>query len=291
VPSTAAAASETPRYSFVIPLFDEELVLPILFHRLGELMDRLDGSAEVILVDDGSRDRSGILAAGKAKDDPRFRYVALSRNFGHQIAITAGMDLTRGDAVIVMDADLQDPPEVVLDLVAKWREGYEIVYAQRVSRAGESRLKLVTADLFYRLAVVSLSVPPLSSRREDIPLLFARLLAEAAARHRVEARAPTPAMLAAILARDWPGNVRELRNAADRCALGLGIEARDDTAAAAPGRLADRVAAYERAEILRALIAHGGALKPVYETLGLSRKTLYEKMVKLGIDKGQITGD
>lgn len=151
MPSTAAAASETPRYSFVIPLFDEELVLPILFHRLGELMARLDGPAEVILVDDGSRDRSGILAAGKAKDDPRFRYVALSRNFGHQIAITAGMDLTRGDAVIVMDADLQDPPEVVLDLVAKWREGWEIVYAQRVSRAGESRLKLVTADLFYRL--------------------------------------------------------------------------------------------------------------------------------------------
>ncbi|WP_372424888.1 glycosyltransferase family 2 protein [Salinarimonas chemoclinalis] len=144
-------SSATPRYSFVIPLFDEELALPILFHRLGRLMETLDGPAEVILVDDGSRDRSGILAAGKAKDDPRWRYLALSRNFGHQIAITAGMDVARGEAVVVMDADLQDPPEVVHDLVAKWREGYEIVYAQRVSRAGESRLKLWTASLFYRL--------------------------------------------------------------------------------------------------------------------------------------------
>ncbi|MGJ3261867.1 MAG: glycosyltransferase family 2 protein [Salinarimonas sp.] len=150
VPSSAAA-SETPRYSFVIPLFDEELALPILFHRLGLLIDALDAPAEVILVDDGSRDRSGILAAGKAKDDQRFRYLALSRNFGHQIAITAGMDVARGEAVVIMDADLQDPPEVVHDLVAKWREGYEIVYAQRASRAGESRLKLWTADLFYRL--------------------------------------------------------------------------------------------------------------------------------------------
>nr|WP_156917547.1 glycosyltransferase family 2 protein [Salinarimonas rosea] len=148
---SSVAESETPRYSFVIPIFDEELALPILFHRLGQLTDALDGPAEVILVDDGSRDRSGILAAGKAKDDPRWRYLALSRNFGHQIAITAGMDVARGDAVIVMDADLQDPPEVVHDLIAKWRDGYEIVYAQRVSRAGESRLKLWTASLFYRL--------------------------------------------------------------------------------------------------------------------------------------------
>ena len=147
----AKPTGDTPRYSFVIPLFNEDLVLPILFHRLGRLMEQLDGPSEVILVDDGSRDCSGILAAGKAKDDPRFRYVALSRNFGHQIAITAGMDLARGDATIIMDADLQDPPEVVLDLVAKWREGYEIVYAQRLTRVGESRLKLFTADVFYRL--------------------------------------------------------------------------------------------------------------------------------------------
>lgn len=140
-----------PVYSFVIPLYNEELVLPILFHRLDGLLARLDGPAEVILVDDGSRDASGVFAAGRAKDDPRFRYVGLARNFGHQAAITAGMDLARGQAVIIMDADLQDPPEVVLDLVAKWREGYEVVHAQRVSRAGESPIKLVTARLFYGL--------------------------------------------------------------------------------------------------------------------------------------------
>ncbi|WP_370222802.1 sigma-54-dependent transcriptional regulator [Pararhodobacter marinus] len=150
------------------------------------------------------------------------------------------------------------------------------------------------ADLFYRLAVVSLTVPPLAARREDIPLLFARLLAEAAGRHRIEPVTPPPATVEAIVARAWPGNVRELRNAAERIALGLGIEAPGDpgeTPEASPqaGKLSDRVAAFEKAEIERALIASGGALKPVYESLGLSRKTLYEKMQKLGIDKAQYT--
>lgn len=147
------------------------------------------------------------------------------------------------------------------------------------------------ADLFYRLAVVSLDVPPLGARREDIPLLFARLLAEAAARHRIEGQLPGPALVEAIMARDWPGNVRELRNAAERVALGLGIEAEAAALAPVSTRLAERVAAYERAEIVRALVAHGGALKPVYEALGLSRKTLYEKMQKLGIDKASLPED
>jgi dolichol-phosphate mannosyltransferase len=141
---------EQPRYSFVIPLFNEEAVMPILLHRMDRLMEQLDGPAEIILVDDGSRDTCGIVAAGRAKDDPRYRYIALARNFGHQIAISAGMDAARGQAVIIMDADLQDPPEVCLDLIAKWREGYEIVYAQRISREGETRLKLWTARLFYK---------------------------------------------------------------------------------------------------------------------------------------------
>ncbi|MCA2013426.1 sigma-54 dependent transcriptional regulator [Cereibacter sphaeroides] len=150
------------------------------------------------------------------------------------------------------------------------------------------------ADLFYRLAVVSLTVPPLTARREDIPLLFARLLTEAAARHRIDPVTPSPTMVEALLGRDWPGNVRELRNAAERTALGLGIEAPGDTAAVGDdggegraGKLSDRVAAFEKSEIERALLASGGALKPVYESLGLSRKTLYEKMQKLGIDKSQ----
>ncbi len=138
-------------YSLVIPIYNEEAVLPVLLHRLDKLLDRLDAPAEVILVDDGSRDISGMMAAARAQDNPRYRYVGLSRNFGHQIAITAGMDRAVGDAIIVMDADLQDPPEVVLDLIAKWREGFEIVYAKRLSRDGESFLKLATARAFYRL--------------------------------------------------------------------------------------------------------------------------------------------
>jgi glycosyltransferase involved in cell wall biosynthesis len=150
-----------PTYSFVIPIFNEEAVLPILFRRLDGLMARLDGPAEVILVDDGSRDTSSIVAAAKAKDDSRYRYLALSRNFGHQIAITAGIDASSGDAVIIMDADLQDPPEVVLDLVAKWKEGFDIVYARRLTRKGESRFKLWTASLFYRClsAATAVDIP------------------------------------------------------------------------------------------------------------------------------------
>ncbi|MCB1409532.1 MAG: sigma-54-dependent Fis family transcriptional regulator [Rhodobacteraceae bacterium] len=147
------------------------------------------------------------------------------------------------------------------------------------------------ADLFYRLAVVSLSVPPLSARREDIPLLFARLLAEAAGRHRIDPVTPPPALVEALITRDWPGNVRELRNAAERVALGLDLA--DPTGSLAadppPQRLTERVAEFERAEIQRALLAHGGVLKAVYESLGLSRKTLYEKMQKLGIDKSRYT--
>jgi len=147
------------------------------------------------------------------------------------------------------------------------------------------------ADLFYRLNVASLTVPPLSARPEDIPILFARLLADAAARQRVEPRSPAPAALTALMARSWPGNVRELRNAAERFALGLGLDAPAGAGAPAEGRLAERVAAFERGEIERALAAHGGALKPVYEALGLSRKTLYEKMQKLGIDKARFSGE
>jgi dolichol-phosphate mannosyltransferase len=141
----------TPVYSLVIPIYNEEAVLPILLRRLDALLDALDGPAEAIFVDDGSRDASPIVLEAKARADRRYRFVKLSRNFGHQIAITTGMERAAGQAVVVMDADLQDPPEVVLDMIAKWKEGYEIVYAERLSREGESRFKRVTADLFYRL--------------------------------------------------------------------------------------------------------------------------------------------
>ena len=160
-PVTPPRGAERPVYSLVIPIYNEEAVLPILLHRLDRLLERLDGAAEVIIVDDGSRDGGGIVAAGRAQDDPRYRYLALSRNFGHQIAISAGMDVAAGDAVIVMDADLQDPPEVVLDLIARWKEGFEIVYARRLSRDGESGLKRWTASLFYRFLrlVTAVDIP------------------------------------------------------------------------------------------------------------------------------------
>jgi glycosyltransferase involved in cell wall biosynthesis len=147
-------ASHSPvgvRYSIVIPIFNEEAVLPILLRRLDALMDKLDGPAETIFVDDGSTDCSSIVLEARARDDHRCRYIGLTRNFGHQIAITAGMDAAKGAAVVVMDGDLQDPPEVVLDMIAKWKEGYEIVYGRRLSRDGESAFKRWTAGLFYRL--------------------------------------------------------------------------------------------------------------------------------------------
>ena len=129
------------RYSIVVPIFNEEAVLPVLLRRLDLLMSALDGPAETIFVDDGSSDCSSIVLEAKAKDDSRYRYIGLSRNFGHQIAITAGMDAAAGDAVIVMDADLQDPPEVVHEMIARWREGFDIVHAKRREREGETRFK------------------------------------------------------------------------------------------------------------------------------------------------------
>jgi polyisoprenyl-phosphate glycosyltransferase len=145
-----AAHPDGIRYSIVVPVFNEEAVLPILLRRLDTLMDRLDGPAEMIFVDDASTDCSSIILQAKAKDDPRYRYIGLSRNFGHQIAITAGMDAAAGQAVIVMDADLQDPPEVVGEMIARWQDGYEVVCGRRLSREGESRFKRWTASLFYR---------------------------------------------------------------------------------------------------------------------------------------------
>jgi len=139
-----------PTYSLVVPAYNEEGVIEELAARLADVMDRLDGDAEAILVDDGSRDRTYQLMLEASRDDPRIRAIRLSRNFGHQTALTAGVDVTTGDAVIVMDADLQDPPEVVLELAARWREGYDVVYAIRDIRDGETRFKRATAAAFYR---------------------------------------------------------------------------------------------------------------------------------------------
>jgi dolichol-phosphate mannosyltransferase len=118
---------------------------------VSEVIDLLDGPAEVVLVDDGSRDSSYQLVVEASLRDPRFKAVQLSRNFGHQVAITAGMDAASGQAIIVMDADLQDPPHVILQLAAKWQEGYEVVQAVRERRDGETLFKKTTARLFYNL--------------------------------------------------------------------------------------------------------------------------------------------
>lgn len=139
-----------PTYSVVVPAYNEEAVVPELVVRLADLLDALDGEAEAILVDDGSSDRTYDLMVESTAKDPRFRLVRLSRNFGHQIALTAGADLAAGDAVVLMDADLQHPPNVVLELARRWREGYDVVYAVREERAGETRFKRMTADWFYR---------------------------------------------------------------------------------------------------------------------------------------------
>jgi polyisoprenyl-phosphate glycosyltransferase len=140
-----------PKYSLVLPIYNEQETIPELVRRIGQLMDQLDGDAEAIFVDDGSSDSSYEAMVAAREIDRRFKLLRLSRNFGHQIAVTAGLDVASGDAVIVMDADLQDPPEVALELAARWREGYDVVYAVREERHGESRFKRATASGFYRL--------------------------------------------------------------------------------------------------------------------------------------------
>jgi glycosyltransferase involved in cell wall biosynthesis len=145
------ARPETPVYSLVIPVLNEEPVIDQLHERLSEMARRLDGETEFIFVDDGSEDLSREELLRLRDHDPRVKLLALSRNFGHQIAITAGIDCAQGDAIVIMDADLQDPPEVVPELVARWREGFDVVHAVRRSRPGETRFKRRTAKLFYRL--------------------------------------------------------------------------------------------------------------------------------------------
>ena len=142
---------EKPIYSIIAPIWNELENLPELHKRVAEVMDSTGEPWELVLIDDGSTDGSTDLLRELRKQDERIRVVIFARNHGHQIAVTAGMDYSRGDAVIVIDADLQDPPEVILELIEKWKEGYEVVFAQRASREGESFFKLFTAKAFYRI--------------------------------------------------------------------------------------------------------------------------------------------
>jgi len=138
-------------YSIIAPIYNEFENIPELYKRVSEVMDTTGEPWEFVLVDDGCTDGSSDRIRELAAKDERVRPVIFARNFGHQIAVTAGMDYSRGDAVVIIDADLQDPPEVILELAKKWEEGYEVVYAVRAEREGETKFKLWTASLFYRL--------------------------------------------------------------------------------------------------------------------------------------------
>ncbi len=150
-----------PTISIVVPVYNEELVLPELYQRISVVMAQTGEPWELLLVNDGSRDRSAEVIGQLHSQDGRVKGISFSRNFGFQIAATAGLDHAQGDAVILTDADLQDPPEVYPQMIAKWREGYDVVYGIRKSRVGETWFKLVTSKLFYRLIyrITSIDIP------------------------------------------------------------------------------------------------------------------------------------
>ncbi|WP_026886502.1 glycosyltransferase family 2 protein [Clostridium beijerinckii] len=148
-------------YSIIVPLYNEELVINQSYKRLKEVMDSINESYEIVFVNDGSKDRTREIAEEICSRDENIKLINFSRNFGHQAAITAGMDLALGDAIIVIDADLQDPPEVMLKMIEKWKEGYEVVYGKRVKREGETFFKKFTARVYYRLlrSMTTVDVP------------------------------------------------------------------------------------------------------------------------------------
>lgn len=150
-----------PVFSIISPVHNEEGGLEELYRRVRHVMDKLDESWELLLINDGSHDRSEAQIATLSCQDPHVKGISLSRNFGFQVAVTAGLDNAHGQAVILMDADLQDPPEVILQMVEKWRAGYDVVYGVRGEREGESAFKKLTASLFYRLIhrITNVNIP------------------------------------------------------------------------------------------------------------------------------------
>jgi dolichol-phosphate mannosyltransferase len=153
--------SSKPVFSIVAPVWNEVASLPEFLSRVTEIMEKSSDSWELVVVDDGSTDGSSDILLKHAEKDARIKPVIFARNFGHQIAVTAGLDFSQGDAVVIIDADLQDPPEIIPELIAKWKEGYEVVYAVRKDRKGESFFKRVTAKFFYRLInrITAIDIP------------------------------------------------------------------------------------------------------------------------------------
>jgi polyisoprenyl-phosphate glycosyltransferase len=172
-PSTLPVARSLELLSVVAPMFDEESLAEPFYERVCGALEGIP--FELVIVDDGSRDGTAAILDRLAASDPRVRIVYLSRNFGHQKAITAGLDHARGDAVVMIDADLQDPPEVIPRLLERWRAGADVVYAVRSSRVGETRFKVTTARWFYRL-MSKLSDVELAHDAGDFRLMDRRAL-------------------------------------------------------------------------------------------------------------------
>jgi dolichol-phosphate mannosyltransferase len=151
----------SPTYSVIVPAYNEQEVIVESYNRLTKVMQGMDGSYELVFINDGSRDNTAQIIAGICEKDKHVRLINFSRNFGHMPAITAGMEHAKGEAIIVIDADLQDPPEVLPQMAAKWREGYDVVYGKRSMRKGETFFKKLTAKWFYRIinALSSVELP------------------------------------------------------------------------------------------------------------------------------------
>lgn len=155
------AVKEPIFLSVIVPMYNEEEVIEVTYNRLKAVLKSIGETYEIVFVNDGSRDRTAAIVRQICERDRTVKLVDFSRNFGHQIAVTAGMDHASGRTVVLIDADLQDPPEIILDMVAKWREGYDVVYGQRIERKGESWFKKATAAMFYRLlrSMTSVNIP------------------------------------------------------------------------------------------------------------------------------------
>ena len=150
-----------PQLSVIIPIFNEEGNIHMLYERLSKVVSKLGIDSEFIFINDGSKDRSTELILEIASKNSNVKYIDFARNFGHQVAVTAGIDHCVGKAVVIIDADLQDPPELIEDMYKKWQEGYAVVYAKRKSREGESQMKKLTAKIFYRMLqrITAINIP------------------------------------------------------------------------------------------------------------------------------------
>jgi dolichol-phosphate mannosyltransferase len=149
------------RYSIIAPIYNEEGNIELLHQRISQVMDALHEPWELIMVNDGSRDQSPAMMDALAAQDGRVKVLHFARNFGHQIAVTAGIDHAAGDAVVLIDADLQDPPELIAEMIERWKAGYQVVYAVRSKREGESWFKVWTAKMFYRVInrITAIDIP------------------------------------------------------------------------------------------------------------------------------------